>query len=370
MNLRHVRVLMSMAALFLWAKPALADSLLEVTVVDRGARTPLAEARVRAAGAAAAVDATTDAEGRARLHLPAGHYKVTVEHERYAADSRTVQVADASTAPLAFALDRFRPWMFQTPPGWRLGVSPVFVGMWNGDLHVDGVSEQVPALNSSLTASPAQLQYINAHNHDLQIVGAKLDAKLGFPSIGIGLGRLYPALTLGAGGVTFRQDSAFGPLLLGGTRGQYQLTGLGFFGTAEGAVTWALADWYIRFKGHGEFIPETGTSRDNPLAGTSGNFSYQRAVAEATVGRTFLDQMVGVYLGAGRSWTWVNVEEFYPFPGPPGTSLRRTMDLSEDRLQGIVGADFQWVPGRFGGNIEWRFNLQDRFIRIGLTYLF
>jgi hypothetical protein len=242
--------------------------------------------------------------------------------------------------------------------------------MWNGDLHVDSVGERVQGQNLSRTASPSDLEAINGHNHDLQIVGAALQGKLGLPSVGVGLGRVYPALSLGAGGVTFRQDIAHRPLLLGGVRERYQLTGMQFFGTAGAAVTWALSDWYLRLKGNGEFIPETGTNRDNPLAGASGKFSYRRAVADATVGRTFLDQQVGLYLGAGKSWTWVNTEEFYPFPGPAGTSVRRTIDLSADRLQGIVGADFQWVPGRFGGNFEWRYDLQDRFIRIGITYIF
>jgi hypothetical protein len=365
-----MRVLVGIAAVLLWAKPALADGLLDVTVVDREARIPLVEAKVRAAGPEATVDVPTDAEGKARLRLPAGQYKVTVEHERYAADSRTVRVAEGTTVPLAFALDLFRPWMFQTPPGWRLGMSPVFVGMWNGDLHVDSVTEQVPALNLSRTAPSAALSAMNNRNHDLQIVGADLQMKLGLPSVGVGVGRLYFGLTLGAGGVTFRQDISSPPSLFQGVQDKYQLTGLGFFGVAEGAATWALADWYLRLKGHGEFIPQAGTGRDNPLNATSGNFSYTRAAADATVGRTFLGQQIGLYAGVGNSWTWVNVEEFYPFPGPAGTRLQRTMSLSANRLQGIAGADFQWAPGRFGGNFEWRFDLQDRFISVGVTYLF
>lgn len=353
-------------AALLWAGFAWADGTIEVTLTDRATRLPLAGTKVRGGGA----EAATDAEGKARLQVPAGGHRVTVEHERYVGEGRTVKVGEGERLALAFALDVFQPRMFQDPPGWTLGVSPVFVGMWNGDLDVDSQSEQVPASNLSVKASPAQLTGINGWNHDLQIVGSKLDVKLGLPALDLPLGRLHPSFTLGIGGVGFRQQIALGPILLGAPFQRFQLMGTGFFGTAGAGLAWALGNWYVRLAGGGELIPGAGARNSEHIPGASGSFAYQRAVVDGIVGRSFLDQQVGIYLGIARSWTWVSVEDFQPFPAPGGPQLRRVMDLSVTRTQGIVGLDFQWIPRRFGGNFEWRYDLQDRFARLSVMFLF
>ncbi len=350
------------AAALMWA-----DATVDVTVTDRATGALLAGAKIRAAG----FEATTDAAGRARLRVPAGRHAVAAEHERYASEGRTVQVGDGETRPVALPLTVFQPRMFQDPPGWTLGVGPVFAGMWNGDLTVDRQTERVAARGLSSTASPAALRVIDKENHDLQLVGGKIDVRLGLPALDLPLGRLHPSFSLGAGGVHFRQQITLGPLLLGAPFQRFQLVGGGFFGTAGGGLTWALDHhWYVRAAGAGEFIPTADAGNSEHIPGASGSFSYRRAVAEGIVGRSFLDQQVGIYLGIARSWTWVGAEDVQPFPAAGGPPLRREMDLSVTRTQGIVGLDFQWVPRRFGGFFEWRYNQQDRFTRIGVTLAF
>lgn len=344
-----------------------ADVTLDVSVTDRATGAPLAATKVWAAGA----EATTDAAGRARLRVPAGVHVVAVEHERYATGVRTLQVGDGANVPLAFGLTVYQPRMFQDPPGWTLGVGPAFTGMWNGDLTVDRQTERVGAGGPSTAASPAALRVIDKENHDLQLVGGKVELKLGLPALDLPVGRLHPSLSLGAGGIHFRQQITLGPLLAGAPFQRFQLMGGGFFGTAGGRLTWALDQhWYVRVGGSGEFIPSAAADNSEHIPGASGSFNYRRAVAEGIVGRSLLDQQVGIYLGVARSWTWVGVEDVQPFPAAGGPPLRREMDLSISRTQGIIGLDFQWVPRRFGGFLEWRYNQQDRFTRVGVTLLF
>lgn len=262
------------------------------------------------------------------------------------------------------------PRAFRDPPRWHLGASPVFIGMWNGDLNVKSLSESVPALGASFKATPRALDAINGRNFDLQVVGAKLDVRLGLPALALPLGSLHPSIEAGAGGVSFRQDIGIGPVLAGGPLQRYQYVGSGFFGSAGAALAWAAGPYFLRAAGSGEFIPEADTGNSEHIAGASADFAYRRAAVEGTLGRSFLDRQVGIYLGVAHSWTWVDIEEVRPFTPAPGTVIRRSFDLEATRTQGIAGFDFQWVPGRFGGNFEWRFNAQDRFARLEITFLF